>query len=62
MEEVGKLRNDLTVILITHRLTTVKKCDNIFLLDKGKLVGQGTYEELYHSNLQFKTTASNLDY
>ncbi len=62
MEEVEKLRNDLTVILITHRLTTVKKCDNIFLLDKGKLVGQGTYEELYHSNLQFKTTASNLDY
>ena len=60
MEEVSKLRNNLTVILITHRLTTVKNCDKIFLLDKGKLVGQGSYEELYSSNLQFKATASNI--
>ena len=60
MEEVSKLRNNLTVILITHRLTTVKNCDKIFLLDKGKLVGQGSYEELYRSNLQFKATASNI--
>ena len=32
--------------MIAHRLSTVKKCDNIFLLEKGKLKGEGTFEKL----------------
>ena len=37
---------DKTIITISHRLTTVKKADVIFMLENGKLVEQGTHDEL----------------
>ena len=46
MEAINNLENDITIILIAHRLNTVKNCDIIFKLDSGQLVGQGTFEEL----------------
>ena len=46
MEAVGKLSKNITIILIAHRLNTVKSCENIFLLEKGRLLKQGTFEEL----------------
>ena len=53
MEAVNNLGNKITIILIAHRLSTVKNCDTIFLLEQGKLRGQGTYEKLNQSNEQF---------
>ena len=35
-----------TVIMIAHRLSTLKDCDRIYILEKGRIMGQGTYEEL----------------
>ena len=46
MEAVNKLRKDITIILIAHRLTTLKNCDNIFKIQRGQLVNQGKFEEL----------------
>ncbi len=46
MEEVYNIGEDLTIIMIAHRLSTVMKCDKIFLLEKGNLIKQGTYKEL----------------
>ena len=46
MEEVYNIGKDLTIIMIAHRLSTVMKCDKIFLLEKGSLIKQGTYKEL----------------
>lgn len=43
IRELAKTR---TVITIAHRLTTVKDCDRIFVLSAGRLVEQGTYDEL----------------
>ena len=40
------LKNKITIITIAHRLNTVKDCDMIFKLDKGKIVGSGKYKEL----------------
>ena len=37
MEEVKNIGKDLTIIIIAHRLNTVKKCDNIFLLEKRRI-------------------------
>jgi ABC-type multidrug transport system fused ATPase/permease subunit len=54
MDAVNCLNNKKTIIIIAHRLSTVRDCDNIFLLDKGKLVGQGTYDELVSSNTSFR--------
>ena len=46
MEAVHKLRKNITIIIIAHRLSTVKNCDNILLLEKGELKDQGTFEKL----------------
>jgi len=46
-----------TIILIAHRLQTVKDCDVIYVLEKGKIVGQGTYDELIDNNNMFKSLA-----
>ena len=46
MEAVKNLSKDLTIILIAHRLNTVKNCDIIFKLDNGKILEQGSFDKL----------------
>jgi ABC-type multidrug transport system fused ATPase/permease subunit len=58
MEAVHNLGHEITIILIAHRLTTVKACDTIFLLDKGELKAQGTFDELTHANDKFRAMAA----
>ena len=60
MEAVYRLSNKITIILIAHRLSTVKLCDNIYLLEMGKLKEQGTFEKLTKSSNLFQETATNL--
>ena len=50
MEAINNLSKDITIILIAHRLSTVKNCDNIFLFSKGELKGEGNFEELEKNN------------
>jgi len=50
MSSINNLSKDITIILIAHRLNTVKNCDIIFKVDKGQLVDQGTYEEIVNSD------------
>tara|TARA_B110000459_G_scaffold117202_1_gene129383 strand:- start:3753 stop:5549 length:1797 start_codon:yes stop_codon:yes gene_type:complete len=54
MEAMKNLKNKITMILITHRLSTVKNFDTIFLLDQGELKDKGSYEELKQSSAIFK--------
>ena len=54
MKEIQKIGNNKTIIMIAHRLSTVKKCDIIFYIEKGELKAQGTYEELIKSSEGFK--------
>lgn len=58
MEAVHNLGHRKTIILIAHRLSTVRECDRIFLLEKGRLVGQGSYELLVETNGRFRAMAS----
>ncbi len=46
MNSVLELKNTKTIILITHRLSSVKNCDNIILIEKGKITHQGKFEQL----------------
>lgn len=50
MEAIDSLHGRKTILLIAHRLSTLKDCDRIFLFEKGKLVDQGTYRELGGKN------------
>ncbi|WP_027306747.1 ABC transporter ATP-binding protein [Candidatus Pelagibacter communis] len=47
MEAINNLNKKITIILIAHRLNTVKNCDIIYKLDKGQIISQGTYSELF---------------
>lgn len=54
MDAIHDFSGKKTIIMIAHRLKTVEKCDQIFYLDKGKVVDNGTYAELLETNLLFK--------
>jgi len=41
-------------MIIAHRLTTVKDCDVIYLMENGQIIGQGTYDERVESSAWFK--------
>lgn len=60
MDEIHELGKDLTIVMIAHRLSTVKKCDKIFLLEDGMLKKQGTFNEIISINGEFQDTNTNL--
>ncbi len=57
LEAINNVAKLKTVIIIAHRLTTVKDCDIIYLIDKGKIIAQGTYDELMSSSGPFRAMA-----
>ena len=59
MEAIYEFSGQKTIILVAHRLKTVEKCDMIFFIDKGKVIDQGTYQELIKKNEQFKKIADH---
>jgi ABC-type multidrug transport system fused ATPase/permease subunit len=57
------LRNTLTIIVIAHRLASIKEADKIFLLDKGHLIASGDFKTLRENSKEFQEQVSymNLD-
>ena len=53
MDAVNNLGKDITIILIAHRLNTVKNCDIIYKLDNGQIIDQGTFNDPTDSNNNF---------
>ena len=55
-KSIGQLRESgTTVILIAHRLSTVKTCDKIFVMNDGKIVQEGRHESLVNQNGLYRT-------
>ena len=54
MKSVMQKMEDKTVIAIAHRLNSIAGFDRIILFREGKIVGQGTFEELLHTDSYFK--------
>lgn len=50
MAEINKLRNDKTIIIIAHRIDTIRNCDIIFKLEKGRLLSHGLPSEILNNN------------
>ena len=60
MNEVNELRKDITIIMIAHRLSTVKKCDKIYILEDGRVKNQGSFEKLAKDSDLFQEYSKNL--
>jgi len=50
MDAINNLHKEITIIIIAHRLNTIKDCDIIFKIDKGKIVDQGVFSDLISKN------------
>jgi ATP-binding cassette subfamily B protein len=57
MDAIEELERDLTIVLVAHRLTTVRRCDTIVELNHGRVVAQAPYEELLESSQSFRRMA-----
>lgn len=57
VRSIHSLSHVKTIIIIAHRLNTLKPCDQIYLLDHGQVIDQGTYDKLINDNLIFRQMA-----
>jgi ABC-type multidrug transport system fused ATPase/permease subunit len=57
MDAVHNLGQAKTIVLIAHRLSTVQACDTIFMLEQGRLVAEGRYDELMDKSGKFRKMA-----
>ncbi|WP_296704705.1 ABC transporter ATP-binding protein, partial [Algoriphagus sp.] len=53
-ENIDNLRGKYTIIIVAHRLSTVKKADKILVLDSGNVVGDGKFDQLIENSKLFK--------
>ncbi len=54
MDAIDDYSGQKTIIMIAHRLKTIRKCDLIYFMENGKIVDSGKYEELLKKNENFK--------
>jgi len=59
MDAIHDFSGKKTIIMIAHRLATVRQCDSIYLLEKGKVADRGTYDELASRNSIFQRMAEH---
>jgi ABC-type multidrug transport system fused ATPase/permease subunit len=45
-DELAELKGQLTLVVVSHRLDTLRSCDRLYCLDKGMLAASGTYEQI----------------
>ncbi len=60
-QSMDNLRGSITMIVIAHRVSTIRHADRIFMLDEGRLTGQGSWEEL-NSMPEFRKIAEGQVY
>jgi len=60
MQAIDWLSKLKTIIIIAHRLSTVKKCDKVVLLEKGRITASGPFEELAFQNDSFRMMAASI--
>jgi ABC-type multidrug transport system fused ATPase/permease subunit len=58
MEDIQRFSGQMTVVMIAHRLATVKECDIIYLLENGQVSDAGTYDDLASRNHTFQMMAN----
>lgn len=59
MDTLSQLAHKKTIIMIAHRISTVRACDRIFILEKGALTAQGDYAELMRDSKLFRNLSQS---
>ncbi len=54
-KSIDSIKGKSTIVIVAHRLSTIKNVDKIFFLEHGKITDSGTFKELYKRNKNFKT-------
>ena len=57
-ESILSLRGTTTLIIVAHRLSTIRQADQIYYIDKGEIKSQGKFDELINSNTEFRNQAN----
>lgn len=62
-ESINSIKGKSTIVIVAHRLSTIKDVDTIFFLDEGKIIDSGSFDELFARNEKFKRMflAENID-
>ena len=53
IEALNSLSSQITIIIISHRIKTIENCSQILLLDQGKIIARGSYDELSENSIEF---------
>jgi HlyD family secretion protein len=57
INSINNIKNENTIVIVAHRLLSVRNCDKIFFMDSGKLIDHGNYEDLLNRNHLFRKMA-----
>jgi ABC-type multidrug transport system fused ATPase/permease subunit len=57
---IAGLRDRITLILVAHRLSSIKSFDRVIFMDRGQVAAAGTFSELYSGNMLFRTMVNHL--
>ena len=52
--QIYNLSKDMNIIIVAHRLSSIKNCDKIIVIEHGKIVESGTHQELINMNGKYK--------
>ena len=60
---IDKVNEELEVtrVVIAHRLSTIQNADRIVMFNEGRIVGEGTHEELMKNNEQYRKNIANIE-
>ena len=59
MDAIHDFAGRKTIIMIAHRLATVKQCDRIYLMADGRVIDEGAFDDLAHRNAVFQRMAEH---
>jgi len=57
VEAIQSLSHSVTMLIVAHRLSTIRACDAIIMLERGEIIDRGSYDELYARNPAFRALA-----
>lgn len=59
IDAIEQFKGDRTIVMIAHRISTVKNCDKLILMKNGRISDSGTYIDLINNNSDFSKLANN---